>query len=325
MVAAAGDRDNRPPRSPLEGRTPLRGAAAAGGTRSRSTSTGRSSSRVHAPIGRQDDRFARAATAPRIAALALLVGCARVAAGPPPALVEPVADPDHDGLVGSSDRCADQPETVNHWEDADGCPDQVPSPDRDGDGVANADDACLDTGGPPANRGCPDPDRDADAVVDRLDVCPDEAGSPWHRGCRRSGKLALSADRITVLDPIHFRNAGAGIMRRSHRVLDDIAGLLRAHPGIAVVRVEGHTDSRGDDDANRGLSQRRAEAVVDYLVRQGIAASRFQALGLGETRPIQPNSTEKGRAANRRVEFVIVEGAPGTDQRGRRRIGGRVR
>ena len=263
-------------------------------------------------------------SAPRIAALALLVGCARVAAAPPPASVETVADPDRDGVVGSSDRCADQPETVNGWEDADGCPDRVPRPDRDGDGVANADDACLDIGGPAANRGCPDPDRDADAVVDRLDVCPDEAGSPWHQGCRRSGKLALSADRITVLDPIHFRKGGAAILRRSHRVLDDIAGLLRAHPGIAVVRVEGHTDDRGDGDANRELSRRRAEAVVDYLIRHGIAESRVQALGVGEARPIQPNSTDRGRAANRRVEFVIVQGGPGADQRGRR-IGGRVK
>jgi outer membrane protein OmpA-like peptidoglycan-associated protein len=280
---------------------------------------------VHAPIGRRDDRSARATTAPCIAALALLVGCARVGAAPPPASVETVADPDRDGVIGSSDRCASWPETVNGWEDADGCPDRVPRPDRDGDGVANADDACLDTGGPAANRGCPDPDRDADAVVDRLDVCPDEAGSHWHQGCRRSGRLALSGDRITVLDPIHFRNAGARILRRSHRVLDDIAGLLRAHPGIVVVRVEGHTDDRGDGDANRELSQRRAEAVVDYLVQHGISESRLQALGLGETRPIQPNSTDRGRAANRRVDFVIVQGGPGTDHRDRRRIGGRVK
>ncbi len=233
----------------------------------------------------------------------------RVVATPAPAPVEPIVDPDRDGdgLVDASDRCADQPETRNGWEDEDGCPDQVPDPDRDGDGVPNAEDRCPDAGGPRANRGCADPDRDADNVVDRVDVCADEAGKAEHQGCRAPSKLALTGDRIAMLEGIQFRSNRARIRRESYRLLDDVAALLRAHREIAAVRVEGHTDGRGDDAANRALSQRRAEAVVKYLVQQGLAADRFEALGVGESRPIQSNSTGKGRAANRRVELVIVD------------------
>ncbi len=73
-------------------------------------------------------------------------------------------------------------------------------------------------------------------------------------------------------------------------------------PAIQV-RVEAHTDSSGADAYNLGLSKRRAASVVDFLVSQGIASARLQSQGYGETKPIAPNNTPEGRAANRRVEL----------------------
>ena len=68
--------------------------------------------------------------------------------------------------------------------------------------------------------------------------------------------------------------------------------------------VEGHTDGLGPAEYNRGLSQRRSEAVRDYLIGKGVAPERLEAKGFGEDRPIASNSTNAGRAANRRVEFI---------------------
>jgi outer membrane protein OmpA-like peptidoglycan-associated protein len=91
-----------------------------------------------------------------------------------------------------------------------------------------------------------------------------------------------------------------------------------AHPGAGVIRVEGHTDDRGRDDYNLDLSQRRAEAVKAYLIGKGVPPERLEAKGFGETQPLKPNTTQRNRAANRRVEFVIVgvpaqERVPATD------------
>jgi len=73
----------------------------------------------------------------------------------------------------------------------------------------------------------------------------------------------------------------------------------------APIDVIGHTDAEGDEPANQLLSERRAEAVVDYLVRAGLPAERFTALGAGSLRPVASNATAEGRAQNRRIEFVV--------------------
>lgn len=74
----------------------------------------------------------------------------------------------------------------------------------------------------------------------------------------------------------------------------------------AMVRIEGHTDSRGSDNLNQVLSQRRAEAVRDALIEEGIAGARLQAVGLGENQPVADNASEQGRARNRRVDVVLL-------------------
>jgi len=73
------------------------------------------------------------------------------------------------------------------------------------------------------------------------------------------------------------------------------------------VEVSGHTDSRGDADYNQRLSQRRAQAVTNYLRQNGITADRIVTMGYGEAQPIDTNDTSAGRQKNRRVEFKIAE------------------
>jgi OOP family OmpA-OmpF porin len=74
-----------------------------------------------------------------------------------------------------------------------------------------------------------------------------------------------------------------------------------------VVEVAGHTDSVGTDQYNQGLSERRANSVRDYLVEQGVRASRLTAVGYGENRPVATNDTADGRQENRRVELVVLD------------------
>ena len=213
-------------------------------------------------------------------------------------------DSDGDGLKDSEDACPTEPEDMDGFQDEDGCPDT----DNDGDGVADASDACPDEPGPADNRGCPDPDRDGDTVVDRLDNCPDEAGDPANRGCKRRQLVAIGQDKIELVDRVYFRTNRNTIQRRSFALLDNVAAVLQSHPSVRV-RIEGHTDDRGDDTYNKNLSQSRADQVMRYLVRKGVDASRLESVGYGEEQPLESNDTNEGRAANRRVDFNIIGGA----------------
>jgi outer membrane protein OmpA-like peptidoglycan-associated protein len=140
-----------------------------------------------------------------------------------------------------------------------------------------------------------------------LDNCPDEPGAAENHGCKDKQLVALSAEKIEILDKVYFATGKARIRAQSYRLLDNVAAVLAAHPEIAKVRVEGHTDDQGDDGENLRLSQERADAVRAYLVGKGkVDAARLEAAGYGETRPIKDNATDEGRAENRRVEFVIV-------------------
>jgi len=75
----------------------------------------------------------------------------------------------------------------------------------------------------------------------------------------------------------------------------------------ANIEIAGHTDSDGDNAANQALSEKRAQAVMDYLVKAGLPAGRFTAIGYGSTQPIATNDTDEGKAHNRRIEFVVKE------------------
>jgi outer membrane protein OmpA-like peptidoglycan-associated protein len=116
---------------------------------------------------------------------------------------------------------------------------------------------------------------------------------------------------VRVLQQVHFQTASATILPDSFPMLGEIVQLLKANTDIKKMMIEGHTDSHGGADYNLDLSKRRAQSVRNWLVDHGIAANRLQSEGYGLTRPIDTNDTNEGRAANRRVEFkVIEEGSP---------------
>jgi len=248
----------------------------------------------------------------------------------------PGPDPDGDGILGESDSCPEKPETVNQWQDEDGCPDEVPDTDsdgiddvadrcpekaedfdrfadddgcpdtdNDGDGTLDAFDRCPIAAGPIENAGCPDADRDTDAVVDRVDNCPDEAGTPEHHGCKDKQLVSITPTRLELVEHVAFQPTTAKLLPRSHKLLDQIAKLVVAHPELGKLVIEGHTDDRGDDAYNLELSQQRADAVQEYLIKSGVDARRLKVRGFGKTAPLDPTSTDKARALNRRVEFKI--------------------
>jgi outer membrane protein OmpA-like peptidoglycan-associated protein len=267
---------------------------------------------------------------------------------PDAAPVDP--DPDHDGIVGAADKCPDVPETVNGYQDDDGCPDTLPDPDHDGivgaadkcpndpedrdgfqdddgcpdpdddgDGVLDTVDSCPRQVGPAANHGCPDPDRDGDGVVDRLDNCPDEPGPPENFGCAKQQLVELTAERIQILQAVYFKTNSDVIEKRSFPLLDNVAAVLRAHPEVKQVRVEGHTDNQGKAAYNLKLSDRRAASVMKYLIGKNIEPSRLSAQGYGDARPISDNKTAVGREKNRRVVFTIIDAAQGVESEGSKR------
>jgi outer membrane protein OmpA-like peptidoglycan-associated protein len=115
------------------------------------------------------------------------------------------------------------------------------------------------------------------------------------------------AERIEIKKQIRFDTNKASIKGRiSFEILDQVSGVLKSYPEIKV-NIEGHTDSVGPADYNLRLSDARANSVREALIERGIDASRLEAIGYGESKPIASNRTRKGRAANRRVEFNIVQ------------------
>ena len=119
--------------------------------------------------------------------------------------------------------------------------------------------------------------------------------------------IKITETALNIPEKVYFQTGKAIIDQRSYELLDAIAQVLTEHPELLQVSVEGHTDSTGDDKANKKLSQARAEAVVAYLVEKGIDAERLAAKGWGEEKPVGSNDTDEGKASNRRVEFLITK------------------
>ncbi|HCP46852.1 MAG TPA: cell envelope biogenesis protein OmpA [Deltaproteobacteria bacterium] len=222
----------------------------------------------------------------------------------------PDTDNDGDGVDDVDDGCPMDPEDADGFEDEDGCPDL----DNDQDGVPDLTDACplnAETfDGWADEDGCPDPDNDQDGILDEDDLCPDEAEVvnkvKDEDGCPDDILAVRASEAIVILEKLYFASGRDRILRRSDSVLRAVAAVLRGNPDILQVRVEGHTDSRGRESTNQKLSQRRSEAVMRRLIKEGIDAGRLEAVGYGESRPIAPNESETGRERNRRVEFKIL-------------------
>ncbi len=207
-------------------------------------------------------------------------------------------DTDGDGLDDSADKCPSEAGPV----DRQGCPPK----DSDNDSILDEQDSCPNEAGIPELKGCPAKDTDNDTVSDHLDNCINQAGPADNQGCPAEQKqlVAIKQDRIEIKDKVYFDSGQATIQARSNALLDQMARVVSEHPEIVTVIIEGHTDDRGPADFNRTLSQQRADAVRDYLVKKGVATERFETKGFGPDRPVQPNTTSEGRAANRRVDFL---------------------
>jgi outer membrane protein OmpA-like peptidoglycan-associated protein len=207
-------------------------------------------------------------------------------------------DADGDGVQDSVDRCPAVPGVAQFQ----GCP------DTDKDGIEDAKDRCPTEPGIVELQGCPAKDTDGDTLPDHRDNCPAEPGPVENQGCPVNEKqlVEIQKDRIEIKDKVYFDSDKATIQRRSFRLLDQVAKVILEHPELEKVWIEGHTDERGTLGHNRQLSQRRADAVRVYLIKKGVAPERLEARGYGKDYPVASNTTEKGRAANRRVEFLTT-------------------
>mgnify|MGYP001089366281 CR=1 FL=1 len=115
----------------------------------------------------------------------------------------------------------------------------------------------------------------------------------------------LNVGAKTRLNNILFNTNSADLTKLSTAMLDNFAEYLMENPKIQI-RIEGHTDNIADANFNIKLSKKRAQKVYRYLIKKGIKRTRMNYEGYGETKPIADNNTEKGRAKNRRTEFVIT-------------------
>jgi OOP family OmpA-OmpF porin len=170
----------------------------------------------------------------------------------------------------------------------------IPS-DSDGDGVVDDTDQCPGTaaGVVVDASGC-GIDSDGDGVFDGLDQCPNTI----------QGALVDSVGCGYQLTGAHYQFDSDELNSDAKGILDEVADRLGQATGVSIT-IEGYTDSRGDDDYNLGLSQRRADSAGDYLVSRGVAGSRISTIGMGEKQPVASNDTDEGRAANRRVVLKV--------------------
>jgi outer membrane protein OmpA-like peptidoglycan-associated protein len=120
--------------------------------------------------------------------------------------------------------------------------------------------------------------------------------------------VVIEAGKVQLREKIQFDTGKATIKPVSDKILSDTAQVLKLHPEVKKVEIQGHTDSTGSKALNTKLSQARADAVKAALVAKGLEADRFTTKGYGPTKPIESNKTARGREANRRVEFVIRDG-----------------
>lgn len=232
-------------------------------------------------------------------------------------------DTDGDGIPNHEDECPN----VTGSKANRGCP----FTDRDGDGIIDVEDKCPDKAGLPENGGCPESDMDEDGIPDSIDKCPEAKGLRVYQGCpdtdgdgipdhedecpKLPGSVANNGcpviakeDKQTLdiaMQAVQFETGSALLKTESYVILRQIANIMERYPDFNMI-ISGHTDSVGRSAYNQTLSERRAKACYDFLVKEGISASRMNYAGYGDSRPIATNVTDKGKYLNRRVEFNLV-------------------
>jgi outer membrane protein OmpA-like peptidoglycan-associated protein len=230
-----------------------------------------------------------------------------------------ITDRDGDGVADADDKCPD----VKGLAKYNGCP----IPDSDGDGINDEEDKCPNVKGLAKYNGCPIPDSDGDGINDEEDKCPNVAGLARYNGCpipdTDGDGINDEEDRCKTIpgvrenagcpkidfkaENIQFATGTANLTTLAKTELNKLVTILsRDYPNVRV-GIEGHTDNVGKAESNQVLSEKRANAVKAYLVGKGIAATRLDAAGYGQTQPIADNATTEGRAKNRRVNFKVAE------------------
>jgi outer membrane protein OmpA-like peptidoglycan-associated protein len=215
-------------------------------------------------------------------------------------------DSDGDGVVDGADKCPNTPKGCTV--DANGCP-----ADADGDGVCDGLDQCPNTpkGCRVDAKGCTI-DADGDGVCDGIDECP---GTPRGvtvdaKGCPPPAPpppaFIPEPKKELVLERVYFETDSATLKPESSETLDKVAESLKSFPDVMIL-VAGHTDNTGSAAYNMKLSEKRAKAVMDYLISKGVDPKKITSKGFGLTMPIADNKTKEGRAQNRRVGLRRVE------------------
>jgi outer membrane protein OmpA-like peptidoglycan-associated protein len=148
------------------------------------------------------------------------------------------------------------------------------------------------------------PDRDNDGVPDMFDRCPDVPGPIDNQGCPYYEKVVVKEEKLVLKQKIQFLWDSAVIEPPSYPALDEAAKALQDNRSFRV-QIEGHASEEGPYEYNQVLSEQRAEAVRNYLVKRGVAKDRLAAKGFSSSVPADPNVKLSGREADRRVEFVV--------------------
>lgn len=234
-------------------------------------------------------------------------------------------DKDGDKIVDKDDECPDVAGLVEFAgcpdADADGTPDKIDlcpdvfgpkdlkgCPDKDGDTVLDKEDNCPDVAGPVENKGCPYLDTDNDGILDKDDICPSVPGVKEYKGCPPPAPLKPAEQKIIekAFASLEFATARDVIKPTSYPSLNALGKLLVQHAKDWTLKLSGHTDNEGTPEKNMMLSEKRAKAVKDYLVKQGATPGKIITEWFGQTQPIADNATVAGRQKNRRVEMKII-------------------
>ena len=236
-------------------------------------------------------------------------------------------DTDGDGIPDYLDLCPNTPAVAKGFVDKNGC-----TRDSDGDGIPDFQDKCPDTPLEAHGRvdaaGCPR-DTDGDGIPDYLDKCPTIPGTIKNNGCpevkvevKPDVKLEMKPEVVVAqpivavnknlkvlfqkaLQGIQFDPARYTLKPVSFEILDQIAEALIDNPAYNI-EIQGHTDNVGNRESNQLLSEKRAQAVLTYLVTKGVDAKRMTSRGFGDALPVASNKTSAGKMMNRRVEFVVT-------------------
>ncbi len=239
----------------------------------------------------------------------------------------PDLDNDNDGIPDAKDECPNQAEDFDDFEDNDGCPDL----DNDNDGILDLNDKCPtdpeDSDGFEDEDGCPDLDNDGDGILDKDDKCPnapetfngfeDEDGCPDSGGKQNNVQQNSEQNQqqpqetqqkpmrvIEIQSDITFKQDATDFRPEAKNILQRIADYVKKYPNQKWL-IEGHTDNVSNEPA--GLTLRRAQAIKNYLVQNGISAANISVVDRGDKFPIERNNRAYGRMKNRRIVLKRVD------------------